>query len=95
LNTNVGISTLSSALFLAFCLPINAAILWAYWQRRKQQQSASVGLEAQGTMSIQNAAAKAKEELIKRRLLLFAVLTFFGHALITVAMVSQMNRFFF
>jgi hypothetical protein len=34
-----------------------------------------------------NAAAKAKSDLIERRLIMFAVITFFGHVLIACLMV--------
>jgi hypothetical protein len=38
-----------------------------------------------------NATAKAKEDLIERRLVLFAVFTFFAQVLIAVVLVSKNN----
>jgi hypothetical protein len=72
-------------LFLAFCIPINVAILWVYRKRVKVQQS-TVGTTTQQRT---NAAAKAKSDRIERRLLLFAVITFFGHVLIAFLQVHK------
>jgi hypothetical protein len=68
-------------LFLVFCIPINVAILWAYRKRRNQ-------LKSQQSFG-SNAAAKAKADLIERRLMLFAIFTFFGHVLISLMLVSK------
>jgi uncharacterized membrane protein YjgN (DUF898 family) len=69
---------------LAFCIPINLAILWAYRKRRQQ-------LKLQ--LSTGNTAAKAKADRIERRLLIFAVLTFLGHILIAIMLVSKKRAF--
>jgi hypothetical protein len=92
LNTYFGITTLSSALFLLFCIPINVVILWAYRRRSKAAHPAAV-VAQNGTMTMahQNAAAKAKADQLAWRLMLYAVITFFAHALITLNFVSQNN----
>jgi hypothetical protein len=63
------------------------AIVWAYRGRRQQlksQQSKSTAIHG-------NAAAKAKAERIERRLLLFAIFTFFGHVLMSIMLVCFYN----
>jgi hypothetical protein len=49
--------------------------------------------QLQGTIGRQgtNTAAKAKADLIERRLFIFAVITFFGHVLIAFHLVSQIS----
>jgi hypothetical protein len=85
---------LFSLLFLTLCIPINVAIWWAYRKRREQNQP-RVGPQPQNTIGLQpsvgNAAAKAKADRIERRLLFFAIITFFGHVLIALYLVSQMK----
>jgi hypothetical protein len=84
LNTYIKISTILSILFLAFCIPINVAIVWAYRSRRQQLKSQ----QSTTTATHGNMAAKAKADRIERRLLLFAILTFFGHVLMSIMLVS-------
>jgi hypothetical protein len=84
----MGLTSLWSVLFLAFCIPINVAILWAYRTKGQQQishQSAVAG----------NTAANAKREQIEKRLLFFAVLTFLGHIIISLMLVSEFEAFNF
>jgi hypothetical protein len=91
LNTYIGIATLWTVLFLALCIPINLAILWAYRKRRNQQQTREQNQGIIGQhLFVGNAAAKVKADMIERRLLLFAVITFFGHALISIFMVGKL-----
>jgi hypothetical protein len=78
-----------TVLFLFFCIPINVAILLAY--RKTQQSTNQLQGITIGQLSSVSAAAKAKADLIERRLLLFAVFTFFGHVLIALHQVSQMK----
>jgi hypothetical protein len=84
-----------SLLFLTICIPINVAIWWVYRKRRNPHQAPRVGPQLQNTIGLQpsvgNAAAKAKADRIERRLLFFAIITFFGHVLIALYLVSQMN----
>jgi hypothetical protein len=88
LNTLLGISTIFSLLFLAFCIPINLAILWVYKKRVKGQQS-TVGRGPSVQLRTNAAANASRSDLIERRLLFFAVITSFGHALISCLLVSQ------
>jgi hypothetical protein len=97
MSTYILISTICTVLFLAFCIPINVAILWKYRQRTKQHRS-HVGpqpnqLQSQGTIGRQrtNAAANIEANRIEWRLFTFALITFFGHVLIAFLLVSQMN----
>jgi hypothetical protein len=94
LNTYIIIATLFTVLFLAFCIPINLAILWEYRQKTKQHRS-HVGpqpnqLQSQGTIGRKrtNVAANIEADRIERRLFTFAVITFFGHVLIAFHLVS-------
>jgi hypothetical protein len=61
------------------------AIVWAYRGRRQQLKShqLSTTIASHG-----NAAAKAKADRIERRLLIFAIVTFFGHVLMTIMLVN-------
>jgi hypothetical protein len=94
LNTYVGTGAISSVIFLAFCIPINVAILWAYRKRRKQHKQPRVGQQQNqdNTIVQTNAAAKAKTDLIERRLLIFAVVTFFGHVSIALYLVRPRTQ---
>jgi hypothetical protein len=68
------------------------AILWAYRKRGEPpppQTTVGIGTAIQQQT---NATAKAKSDLIERRLLLFAVITFFGHVLIACLMVHIVNH---
>jgi hypothetical protein len=92
LNVYIGITTICSALFLAFCILINVAILWAYRQRRKllkSQQSTAIGGTGTSVKQQRNAVAKTKADRIERRLLIFALISFFGHVLMTIMLVSN------
>jgi Mg2+/citrate symporter len=89
----MGVNTIFSVLFLAFCIAINVAILWAYRQRRRKQQkkekhsAAAVGSSNQWHQK--NAAAKktTKGDRIEHKLLLFAVITSIAHALMSIVLV--------
>jgi hypothetical protein len=70
------------------------AIWWEYRKRSKLQQPHVGPHLLQGNTigeQSKNVVAKAKADRIERRLLFFAVITFFGHVLITLYLVSQMN----
>jgi hypothetical protein len=60
------------------------AIVWAYRSRRQQLKSQ----QSTTTATHGNAIAKAKADLIERRLLLFAIVTFFGHVLMSIMLVG-------
>jgi uncharacterized membrane protein len=69
------------------------AILWAYRKRRIQQEGKQPNQQQQQGITIgqqrMNGAAKAKADLIERRLLLFAIITFIGHILIAIWLVRK------
>jgi hypothetical protein len=66
------------------------AVLWAYRNKRKQHRI----VQKQPSVPLGNAAAKVKADMIERRLLLFAVISFFGHALFSVYMVGKLLNYY-
>jgi hypothetical protein len=85
----MGLTSLWSVLFLAFCIPINVTSLWAY---RKQLQQIKFQQSAVGNTAWN---VTVKEEQIEKRLLYFAVLTFLGHVIISLMLVSEFKAFNF